>query len=132
MKRKLAELLKRSIDDGIGPLLYNEIKEALAEYETQEFLQLVVDKSKKTIYRNSPLKDQEVFKNTFKNEIAAGVDIFHYATKVERWSNTKEGVKRSYFGWRDTILNFADADKPNIVMISNQEPDEFDRLFSEV
>ena len=137
MKRKLAELLKKVVycnynGHQIDLILCDEIEQTLKEYETQEFLQLVVDKSKKTIYRNSPLKDQEVFKNTFKNEIAAGIDMFHYATKVERWSNTKEGIKRSYFGWRDTILNFADADKPNLVMISNQEPDEFDRLFSEV
>ena len=138
MKKKLAALLRRVIDgnyDGypIDPALRDEIEGTLSEYAAEEFMSLNVNKSKKTIYRNSQLKDEEIFRNTFKAEIEAGIDVFHYATMVERWSNTKEGIKRSYYGWRDTILNFADADqkKSRLQMIQHDQNEEFTRLFNQ-
>lgn len=138
MKQKLAQLL-RKVNDELSHTdnffeLRLEIESALKEYDNEAFLDLEVDKSKKTIYRNSALKKEDVFRATFRNELAAGIDLYYYGVQVERWSNQNEGKKRSYFGWRDTILQFADGDRKKnalVIIKHNQQPDEFDVLFNQ-
>ena len=138
MKKKLAELLKKVVEDNydgheIDPTLRDEIESALRDYDTQAFIDLEVDYKTKSIYRNSDLKKEDVFRAVFKQELEVGVDMYHYATKVERWSNQNEGKKRGFYGWRDTILNFADSDKEKskLVMLNTEVNDEFHRLFNQ-
>lgn len=139
MKQKLAQLLRRVIDDNdlnqfpIHPDLREEIQEALREYDTLAFLDLEIDKTKSSLYRNCDLKKEDVFRSVFRLELAAGIDMSYYAQKVERWSDKNEGKKRKFNGWKATVLDFADGDKRKnqLVMIQSNQPDEFDRMFNQ-
>lgn len=111
------------------------ISDTNGELENSLFPDFTIDKRKKTIYRNCDLKKEGVLREVFKNEIAAGIDVQYYATRVEWWSNTKEGLKRGFYGWRDTINKFMseakEAGKLKMLETEPKEESEFARRYRE-
>lgn len=89
-----------------------------------------VDKSKKTLFRNSVYKDFDTFALKFKSPEYERVDLFHYYTSVKNWSD-KSDKKRTARGWIATAQDFMRGDiekqklklKPEFQKCHNNNPE---------
>lgn len=71
-----------------------------------------------TIFRDSALKDFELFEKEITKKGDLGIDLYFYYEAVKNWSDKKPREKRTARGWAATAKDFmrADNQKGKLVM----------------